>query len=796
MVNFNAYFLIFLLSLSGIVANAQLSTNANVSPSDLVQNNLLGSGVTASNITYSGDPIAIGSFNGSATNIGLGSGVIMTTGTVENSSGLFGAQEGPFGPNDEGGAGVDNGVGGDPQLDALSNATTMNAAVLEFDFVATGSVVSFNYVFASEEYLEYVNAGFNDAFGFFITGQNPAGGTYNSKNIAIVPGTNIPVTIDNLNDQSYGQYYVDNGDGNSAPQNSDPTVVQYDGFTTVLTASANVVCGNTYHIKLAIADAGDGSFDSGVFLESQSFSSPATMDVSTQVISPGNLGPNQILEGCGNANITFTRSDSLSHQQTFALSYAGVAVNGTDYSALPSTVTFAPGQSTATVSVQPIFDNHVEGNEPLSVTITYSGNCGQNQTETVDLEIVDQLELQVNLPSDTTLVCPGNGASIGVQATGGVAPYSYTWSNGATGSTITVNPNETTSYTVTITDACGNQTGQGTIVVTIPVYDQLTMTLGNDTAVSCPNTPVQLGANVSGGAGGYQYIWSTGSNATEINVQSMFTQTYTLTVIDQCGNSVTDDIKVEVLLSPLTTEPYGGITICPGETINIGVNAEGGAGNYTYQWSTMDITQDILVSPSATTTYYVEVMDDCGTYVVTDSVTVTISRPTAAFEYSPMDVVVDEGVHFQNTSVGAVSYHWVFGNGTTSSQENPVTIYTEEGEHTAMLIAYNQRGCADTTYHTFTVQPKLVFYVPNAFTPDGDGLNDVFIGQGVGVKIYQLRIFDRWGHVIFESTDERAAWDGTKEGTPLPPDVYVWQYQLRGYDREIFHRTGSVTLIR
>ena len=148
------YWLILSLIIVHGFATAQLSTNSNVSANFLVQNTLLGGGVTATNISYNGDVNAIGSFIGLNSNIGLNSGVIMTTGTVENSTTFLGAQQGPFGPNDNPGAGMANSANGDALLDGLSSASTEDAAILEFDFEAVGPSISFRYAFASEEYLE------------------------------------------------------------------------------------------------------------------------------------------------------------------------------------------------------------------------------------------------------------------------------------------------------------------------------------------------------------------------------------------------------------------------------------------------------------------------------------------------------------------------------------------------------------------------------------------------------------------------------------------------------------------
>jgi hypothetical protein len=150
--------------------------------------------------------------------------------------------------------------------------TTQDATVLEFDFTSTSDSVEFRYVFASEEYNEYVDLGFSDLFGFFISGPNIVG----TQNIALVPNTNTPVSIDSINNgNSPGgvvptgpcmncQYYVDNTFG---------TVLEYDGHTTVLTAKAGVIPCETYHLKLVIADVGDGVFDSVFFLKVGSFKS-------------------------------------------------------------------------------------------------------------------------------------------------------------------------------------------------------------------------------------------------------------------------------------------------------------------------------------------------------------------------------------------------------------------------------------------------------------------------------------------------------------------------------------------
>lgn len=212
--------------------------------------------VTVSNITYTGSNGAVGFFDGVLSNAGLGAGLLLTSGKATNA----------IGPNNSSSTSESIGLGGDANLDSLiSGFITQDAAVLEFDIVATEPTIEFKYVFGSEEYLEYVGSSFNDVFGFFI---GPVGGAM--QNIAFIPDTDVPVSINNVNSTAYPEYYVNNGDGFSPPQNTELQYVQYDGLTVPLTATANVVPGTTYHVKIAVADAGDSVLDSGVFLSTES----------------------------------------------------------------------------------------------------------------------------------------------------------------------------------------------------------------------------------------------------------------------------------------------------------------------------------------------------------------------------------------------------------------------------------------------------------------------------------------------------------------------------------------------
>ncbi len=230
-----------------------LSVTTSTGVSDLTSS-IGGSGVAISNASYTGTNAASGTFTGGlAAGIGIDSGIVLTSGLASNLNHV-----GNTATNITG----DNGLAGYSQLNGLGAGSTLDATVLSFDFTASADTVFFNYVFGSEEYNEYVGSPYNDVFGFFLDGTN----------VALIPGTSTPVSINNVNNGSNSAFYNDNDTGTNT--------IEYDGFTDKFTATlANLVIGDLYHIDLAIADVSDRILDSGVFIEAGTFSTTPTNPV-------------------------------------------------------------------------------------------------------------------------------------------------------------------------------------------------------------------------------------------------------------------------------------------------------------------------------------------------------------------------------------------------------------------------------------------------------------------------------------------------------------------------------------
>ena len=238
-------------------------------PEWLVRNVLLDGNVSISNVKFNGstdviDCNSIGIFRTgpTPTNLGMEEGLVLATGGVSVC----------VGPNDQTEAAVADSCPNyyDETIHQLAGVDIFDVAVLEFDFVPMSTEVEFSYVFGSEEYPEYVGGGFNDVFGFFVDGINPDGGLYVSQNMALIPGTQLSVSIDNVNPDNHSEYYIDNAHG---------LTVQFDGFTVLLTVSFKVEPMTQYHIKMAICDVGDYFVDSGVFIKAHSFVSQMEYDM-------------------------------------------------------------------------------------------------------------------------------------------------------------------------------------------------------------------------------------------------------------------------------------------------------------------------------------------------------------------------------------------------------------------------------------------------------------------------------------------------------------------------------------
>lgn len=604
---------------------------------------LMGQGAEAFNIASTGNANQVGTFTCVNCGIGFPSGMVVATGDVTVAQG----------PNNIGSATVGGGNFGvsDPDLAMLTNLALNDAATVTFSFVAQSDSVSFNYVFASEEYPEFANSSFNDVFGFFLSGPGITGPySNNSINIALIPGTNQAVSINNVNagNNDLGcvncQYYVINTSNNS------PLSTQFDGYTVQLEAAYDqLICGETYQIKIAIADAGDTSYDSAVFFEANSFTLPS-VDVSLE-LEAVNGGENTLLEGCGLATIIFERNGDLSAEQVLDLSISGTALNGIDYTSLPETIVFQPGQSITAITLQALLDGVAEPMESLVISYTAAGTCTSITEQTLEIFIVDVQPLVIEI-DDANINC-NESTTLVPTVSGGYGVYTYNWVGVGSTETIDVSPAATTTYLLTVSDTCGLPSSNASATVYIPVLDPIVPITGGPIGIDCL-TSLSSTAQATGGNGEYQFSWldpfgNQLSSTAEVSYDPAAEGSLLLVVTDGCGESQIGELEFFFNEVPINLElPANLVAEC---TIPVTVEpsvVNGGIGNLTYAWQlngqpygTNAASATVALTQSAVLTLVVS--DQCA-----NSASATVNLTVA-----PQTIAVNLGENLTQTCLDA-----------------------------------------------------------------------------------------------------------------------------------------------
>jgi gliding motility-associated-like protein len=736
---FAKHLIIFVFAILTVSVSAQVSVDNTITVEDLVNNFLLGEGVQATNITFNGEPanevnVQIGLFEGTSTVIDFDEGVVMVSGNaVDQVTGTFG------------GPAPTNPITNDPDLVAISGQNINDAAVLEFDFVVSSDSLKFNYVFASNEYPSYTCTNFNDAFGFFLSGPGITGPfTDDAINIALIPGTDIPVAINTVNGGAAtgggdpatceaanpnwiedSQYFVDNG---GLPTGD----VQFPGMTVTLTAEAAVLCGEEYHIKLAIGDAFDGALDSGVFLEAGSFQAFGQLDLSFQPeFLDGDVVDQEGLDsiavaGCSGPLVSLTRPEGATIGD-IEFQYSGTAIEGVDFIVdgdLPDN--FPSGVDSLAFYIQTINPN-ITDTLFLVINAIYE-TCGGIDTVMLSIPIAPPVPIFSEF-ENPNIFCPQDSVLISVEVTGGVEPIRYDWIDLAgdiDGSSLLVPlPDDQGQYVVEISDRCQFLFVYDTITVTNSLQPPLAGGILPFIGPTCPNEPVDLSASASDGNPPYVYLWTdaNGNNypiLPEIEVADInqIVQAFTpnldvfLTLVDSCGVQVRDSIVINYPTYDSLAVSFGPIIDnCPIEPVELTAETVGGGDDFTYQW-------DITEGESSFT-------DGFGPNTQTTFI-------TAGSGYNTFTLTVQDRCH-------RLGYSMVSADGTN--------LDLSIGEDTASVRV-----------PFIKLNP-----LPNIITPNGDGQNEVFVVPGINAfENASVLIYDRWGKLIYENSSYDA---GTGEAT-------------------------------
>jgi gliding motility-associated-like protein len=341
-----------------------------------------------------------------------------------------------------------------------------------------------------------------------------------------------------------------------------------------------------------------------------------------------------------------------------------------------------------------------------------------------------------------------------------------------------VNPTGTTTYSVIVTTGGCSDTASTTVTVTQGPVASVT-----------GNTLLCLGdATTLTASGGGNYSWNTGATTGSITVNPAATgnTTYTVTVTDASGCSDTATITVTVSPPPVATI-MGNDTLCTGDNT---VLTAGGGGNYA--WNTGATSAAINVSPAATTNYSVVV--SVGSCADTAYYTVTVVPNPVATAQS--NVVINIGDNTTLTASGGGTYSWAPSTGLSCNNcPNPVASPTATTVYCVYVTDVN--GCTDTACVTVTVEINCnPVYVPNAFSPNDDGENDIFYVYGNCISYMKLLIYNRWGERVYEGTDPKQGWNGYFKGKLQHSAVFTYYLEYELLTGEGGIKKGNISLVR
>jgi len=435
------------------------------------------------------------------------------------------------------------------------------------------------------------------------------------------------------------------------------------------------------------------------------------------------------------------------------------------------------------------------------VTITDANNC----------QIFDNVE--VNTPSEVFLavsqsgeiVCFNQDVEINASTTGGVAPYIYYINGVYTAMPFVTNPTGFETYIIYAEDI--NGCTSNIEVVDLDVFDNLNFSIVSTPADVCLGDPVTISCITSGGTGGpYQISF----NGNIVNVPFTYwpnlNESVTLTATDYCSTaSSTVDIDVHILPTPqFSTDIIHGC-----EPLTVHFDAYSAFPNETYRWVFGDESQGYGMTAT-------HEFDNYGMYDITLMVTdeygcsnninytnyITVyENPDARFYVTPSNAsIIDPVIQFDNNSQNNYWNYWTFGDGDTSMTLNPVHTYNEVGDYMVELKVVSIHNCRDSAMSQIIITDITTVYFASAFSPDGDGINDFFgaVGENITPTGFGLCIYDRWGEVIFESSDIDNKWDGKAKNGMKTVQIGVYTYtcnfiDVYGVAREY---AGTVTVIR
>ncbi len=759
-----------------------------------------------------------GYFNKTTSNFPFQEGIVLTSGFARRSGNQLEA----------GTLGDINGGGSDPDLIAALNTTsTINdAGILEFDFIPSSTQMKFNYIFASEEYSGTFPCpsgsfpGYDDAFALLLKPNTP-GSVY--QNLAILPGGAGPVAVTNIVPPSFpcpvnAQYF-----GAMAPN-----ATNFNGRTAPLVAQATVIPGQSYHIKMVIADARDHIYDSGVFLEAGSF------DIGVQILGPNGVALPADINMCDLVPQSLTASVQIpggTYQWFLNGNIIPGATNPTYVATQPGVYTIevyipgnqCPGEASITIhgGTSPVVNNvtftqcygagNVIFNLPLTqlavsttpgATFAYYVNLADaqaqnnntipnpaafssagNQTVYVlvkstfcpkiaEIQLVKAPQMVVDIAVPPAITCVNTQVTLNAIASVYPAGSTFNWvaSNGGYifSGTNTLTPIVASGGTYTLTITKAYQPGNVLCTATKSVVVQENITPPTVT-VQASDTKICAGDPVVLTAnGGVSYVWSHSNSPLPIvTFNPTQTTTYTVYSVGTNGCQSTNPASITIQVVPAITSPLPAIAgqICVGDSI---VLDAGSGPNYTYNWYHVVNNANVTLGNTQTIT-----VNEVGTYFVT----INNGECSKTFSTQVIQAQIPQFVNVdyqtgtltltaQSPSNGPLEYS--IDNGFTWHDSN---VFTNVPSNITinLMVRVKHTSCVGTL-------PFFTIHIQNVITPNGDGINDVLDLSGISrYTNFAASVYDRYGKRLWEATKDSPIWNGRFQGRVLPTATYWYQ---------------------
>lgn len=464
---------------------------------------------------------------------------------------------------------------------------------------------------------------------------------------------------------------------------------------------------------------------------------------------------------------------------------------------IPQTV--CPGASvtlSGSGGVSFIWDNNVTNGVPFipPSTTTYTVTATDIYGCTDDAQVVITVMPPITIGFNTTDEhCGYADGSVTANPAGGAGNFTYLWSNSQ--GTKTASNLSAGNYTVTVTSNGCTESASASII-NIPGPALNISSFVNET---CSQSNGSAVVTATGGSGNYSYEWNSLPPQFSSFMQNVPAGTYTVTVLDGTCSATTSVIITNTPVPSLQMFSTPATCGLPNGTAS--VTALGGSGNYSYLWNTTNTDYNITgLNPG---TYTVTVTDMPCT-VSASTVVTDIPGPVADFSIHPKILTIMDGpVSFIDHSIGGIiNWQWDFGDGTPyGSGVTTDHQYEDLGNYTVTLTVTDNNGCTDSVEDTLRIKEIYTFYIPNAFTPNGNSINDDWCPKFVGVNMrnYLCSVFDRWGNLVFSTANPYVAWNGTKNnnGTEddVVPGVYVYRIRLGEAEGTRHEYIGSITLV-